>query len=45
MKEQLKLMKELTKKFSSKYEFCNGDINKSILTLRKGVYLHDYMDS
>ena len=45
IKEQLKLMNELTKKFSNRYEFCNGDINKSILMLRKGVYLHDYMDS
>ena len=38
-------MNELTKKFWNRYEFCNGDINKSILMLRKGVYLHDYMDS
>ena len=29
--------KELTKRFANIYEFCDGDINKSILLLRKGV--------
>ena len=27
------------------YEFCNEDINKFILLLRKGVYQYEYMDS
>ena len=27
------------------YEFCNGDLNKFILLLRKGVYLYEYMDN
>ena len=27
------------------YEFCNKDLNKFILLLRKGVYLYEYMDS
>ena len=27
------------------YEFCNGDINKFILLLRKGVYPDEYTDS
>ena len=31
--------------FSDTYGFCNGDINKFILLLRKGVYPSKYMDS
>ena len=27
------------------YEFCNEDIHKFILLLRKGVYPYEYMDS
>ena len=37
--------KDLIKRFANTYEFCNGDLNKFILLLRKGVYLHEYMDS
>ena len=37
--------KELINRFSSTYKFCNGDINKFILLLRKGVYPYEYMDS
>ena len=37
--------KELIKRFPNIYEFCNGDINKFILLLRKGVYPCEYMDS
>ena len=33
------------KKFPNTYQFCNGDVNKFILLLRKGVYSHEYMDS
>ena len=36
---------ELIKRFTNIYEFCNKDINKSILLLRKGVYPYEYMDS
>ena len=32
-------------KFPSIYQFCNGDLNKFILLLRKGVYPYEYMDS
>ena len=39
------LNKELIKRFANIYEFCNGDINKFILLLRKGVYPYEYMDS
>ena len=37
--------KELIKRFSSTYEFCNGNLNKFILLLRKGVYPYKYMDN
>ena len=37
--------KELIQRFANIYEFCNGDLNKFILLLRKGVYPYEYMDS
>ena len=37
--------KELIERFASTYEFCNKDLNKFILLLRKGVYLYEYMDN
>ena len=37
--------KESIKRFANTYEFCNGDINKFILLLKKGGYPHEYMDS
>ena len=37
--------KELIKRFASTYSFCNNDLNKFILLLRKGVYPYEYMDS
>ena len=37
--------KELIKIFANIYEFCNEDINKFILLLRKGVYPYECMDS
>ena len=37
--------KELIKRFANIYEFCNGDINKFILLLRKGAHPYKYMDS
>ena len=40
-----KPIKGLTKKFSSIYQFCNGDLNKFVLLLRKGVYPYEDMDS
>ena len=40
-----KIIEGLIKKFSSVYQFCNGDLNKFILLLRKGVYPYEYMDS
>ena len=39
-----KLIEELNK-FSSIYQFCNGDLNKFILLLRKGIYPYKDMDN
>ena len=35
----------LIEKFPRTYEFCNGNLNKFVLLLRKGVYPYEYMDS
>ena len=37
--------KDLIKKFKNTYSFCNNDINKFVLLLRKGVYPHEYIDN
>ena len=37
--------KDLIKRFASTYEFCDSDIIKFCLTLRKGVYPYKYMES
>ena len=37
--------KELIQRFVNTYEIYNGDLNKFILLLRKGVYLYEYTDS
>ena len=36
--------KELIERFPNTYKFCNNDINKFIMLLRKGVYPYEYMD-
>ena len=38
-------MNGLIKKFPNTYKFGNGEINKFILLLKKGVYSYEYMDS
>ena len=40
-----KFNKDLSKKLKNTYSFCNNDLNKFILLLRKGVYSYEYMDS
>ena len=37
--------KELIQRFAKIYEFCNRDLNKFILFLRKGIYPYEYMGS
>ena len=38
------LNKKLIERFSNVYEFCDYDMNKFMVLLRKGVYLYEYMD-
>ena len=38
-------IKDLTNRFASTYEFCDKDINKFILLLRKEAYPYEYIDS
>ena len=38
-----KSVNDLTEKFPNTYRFCNGDLNKFVLLLRKGVYPYEYI--
>ena len=40
-----KSVNDLIEKFPNTYRFCNGDLSKFVLMLRKGVYPYGYMDS
>ena len=45
-KECKRLYAKLTNESSKNlYKFCNGDLNKFFLLLRKGVYAHKDMDN
>ena len=38
-------LNKLIENFPSIYPFCNGNLNKFVMLLRKGVYPYEYMDS
>ena len=38
-------IEELIRKFPSIYQFCNGNLNKFILLVRKGLYPYGYTDN
>ena len=40
-----KFNNDLIKKLKNTYSFCDNDLNKFVLLLRKGVYPYEYMDS
>ena len=44
-KERKKPINELKEKFPGVYQFCNDDLNKFVLLLRKGVYPYECTDS
>ena len=44
-KSYTKLTTESIKNFPTLYKFCNGDLNKFFLLLRKSIYPYEYIDS
>ena len=40
-----KLPNESLKNFPTLYKFCNGNLNKFFLLLRKGIYPYEYIDN
>ena len=44
-KSYTKVANESIKNFPTLYKFCNGDLNKFFLLLKKGIYPYEHMDS
>ena len=44
-KSYTKLANESIKNLPTLYKFCNGDLNKFFLLLRKGIYPYEYIYS
>ena len=44
-KSYTKLTNESIKNFPTLYKFCNGDLSKFFLLLRKGIYPYEYIYS
>ena len=44
-KSYTKVANESIKNFPTLYKFCNGDLNKFFVLLRKGIYSYKYIDS
>ena len=44
-KKCFKSINGLIKKFPTVYQFCENDLNKFVLLLKKGVYPYEYLDS
>ena len=44
-KSYTKLTNESIKNFPTLYKFCNGDLDKFFLLLRKGIYPYEYIES
>ena len=40
-----KVTNKAIKNFPTLYKFCNGDLNKFFMLLRKGIYPYEYIDS
>ena len=38
-------LKKLIESFPSIYQFCNGDLNEFVISIRKGVFPYEYIDS
>ena len=44
-KTSAKSVNDLIEKLPRTYQFFNGNLNKFVLLLRKGIYSYEYMDS